>query len=88
MSAWLSMTALMIRSVWQVMNLKEFRKMLSNVDRSYDGFVSLVMAFVKMPGNSEKGLQIRDYILSNPCANSSDVLRFMITEQGLIDVSG
>ncbi len=67
------------------MNLKEFRKMLSNVDRSYDGFVSLVMSFVKMPGNSEKGLQIRDYIASNPFADSSDVLQFMITELGLVD---
>ncbi len=67
------------------MNLKEFRKMLSNVDRSYDGFVNLVMSFVKMPENSEKGLQIRDYIVSNPYANSSDVLQFMITELGLVD---
>lgn len=60
------------------MNLREFREMLNNVDRSYDGFVSLVMSFVKTPGNSEKGVQIRDYIESNPYANSSDVLRFMI----------
>ena len=67
------------------MNLKEFRNMLVNVDRSYDGFVSLVMSFVKMPGNTEKGLKIRDYIVSNPYANSSDVLRFMITELGLVD---
>ena len=67
------------------MNLKEFKIMLKNVDKSYDGFVNLVMSFVKMPGNSEKELQIRDYIVSNPYANSSDVLNFMITELGLLD---
>lgn len=67
------------------MNLKELKKMLRSVDKSYDGFVSLVMSFVKMPGNSEKELQIKEYIESNPYANSSDVLQFMITELGLVD---
>ena len=67
------------------MNMREFKNMLINVDRSYDGFVSLVISFVKMPGNGEKGIQIRDYIASNPYANSSDVLQFMIAELGLAD---
>ncbi len=65
--------------------MRDFRKILCNVDRSYDGFVSLVISFVKMPGNSEKEIQIRDYITSNPYANSSDVLQFMITELGMAE---
>ena len=69
------------------MTMREFREILRNVDRSYDDFVSLVITYIKIPGNRSKALQIRDYIESNPFADSSDVLQFMINELGMADVS-
>ncbi|MBR3305859.1 MAG: hypothetical protein IKI75_01230 [Lachnospiraceae bacterium] len=69
------------------MTMREFREILRNVDRSYDDFVSLVITYIKIPGNRSKALQIRDYIESSPFADSSDVLQFMINELGMADVS-
>ena len=65
------------------MNINELKEMLYSVDRSYDDFVSLVVSFVKAPGTSAKEFLIRDYIVSHPHANSSDVLEYMITELGM-----
>lgn len=65
------------------MNINELKEMLYSVDRSYDDFVSLVVSFVKIPENSSKGILIRDYIVSHPRANSSDVLEYMISELGM-----
>lgn len=60
--------------------MDEFRELLKNVDRSYDGFVHAVISYVKMPGNAGKQMVIEDYIKDHPDANSSDVLQFMIEE--------
>ena len=67
------------------MEMKEFRKLLYSVDRSYDDFVSLVISFVMIPGNKNKITCIRDFIVSNPQANSSDVLEYMIKELGMAE---
>lgn len=67
------------------MTLREFREMLYGVKRSYDDFVSLVITFVKMPGNREKGALIKDFIEMHPGADSSDVLRYMIEELGMVE---
>ena len=67
------------------MTMREFRELLYSVDRSYDDFVSLVISFIKIPGNRSKGLQIRDYIVAHPYANSSDVLQFMISDLGMAE---
>lgn len=69
------------------MNTNELRELLYTVERSYDDFVSLVISFVKLPGNSDKESLIKDYILSHPCTDSSDVLKFMIDELGMANVS-
>ena len=66
------------------MNTNELKELLYSVDRSYDDFVSLVVSFVKNPGNSSKGLLIRDYIICHPLANSCDVLEYMINELGMV----
>ena len=65
------------------MNTNELRELLYSVDRSYDDFVSMVVSFVKIPENSSKDILIRDYIVYHPCANSSDVLEYMISELGM-----
>ena len=65
------------------MTMREFRRLLYSVDRSYDDFVSLVITFVKMPGNRMKGMMIKSYIESHPYADSSDVLQYMIEELGM-----
>ena len=65
------------------MNINELKEMLYSVDRSYDDFVSLVVSFVRIPENSSKDILIRDYIVSHPRANSSDVLEYMISELGM-----
>ena len=62
--------------------MNEFRKLLKNVDRSYDGFVHAVISYVKTPGNEGKQAVIEEYIKEHPQANSSDVLQFMIEETG------
>ena len=67
------------------MTMREFRELLYSVDRSYDDFVSLVISFIKIPGNRSKGLLIRDYIEAHPYANSSDVLQFMISDLGMAE---
>ena len=67
------------------MTMKEFRELLLGVDRSYDDFVSLVISFVKMPENTGKAGEIRDYIQSHPFADSSDVLKYMVENLGLAE---
>lgn len=69
------------------MTMGEFRELLQGVSRSYDDFVSLVISFVKMPGNRVKGTMIRDFIEAHPQADSSDVLQYMISELGLVDIT-
>ena len=69
------------------MNTNELKELLYTVERSYDDFVSLVISFVKLPGNFDKECLIKDYILSHPCADSSDVLKFMIDELGMANIS-
>ena len=68
------------------MDINSFRELLKNVDRSYEDFVSLVITFVKMPGNYEKIVQIENYIRENPLANSGDVLQYMIEKLGMLDI--
>ena len=65
------------------MDLREFRKMLCDVDRSYEWFVSLVISFIRMSENNDKAALISDFIQTNPTANSSDVIEYMINELGL-----
>ncbi|MBR5968879.1 MAG: hypothetical protein IK016_00885 [Lachnospiraceae bacterium] len=67
--------------------MREFRELLYGVHRSYDDFVSLVVTYVKMPGNSPKALLIKDYIEAHPYADSSDVLQYMIRELGMTDTA-
>ena len=69
------------------MNTNELRELLYTVERSYEDFVSLVISFVKLSGNSDKESLIKDYILSHPWADSSDVLKFMIDELGMANIS-
>ena len=69
------------------MTMREFRELLYKVDRSYDDFVSLVISYIKLPGNRSKALLIRDYIESHPFSDSSDVLQFMVEELGMADMS-
>ena len=66
--------------------MTDFRKLLKNVDRSYDDFVHAVISYIKTPGNEGKQSVIEDYILSHPEANSSDVLQFMIEETDFFPV--
>ena len=66
------------------MTMREFRELLYSVDKSYDDFVSLVITFIKMPGNRVKSALIKNYIESNPGVDSSDVLQYMISELGLV----
>ena len=56
---------------------------ITRYDNRDDDFVSLVVSFVKIPENSSKDILIRDYIVSHPRANSSDVLEYMISELGM-----
>ena len=58
--------------------MTEFREMLNNVNRSYTDFVHAVMTYVNTPGNEKKRFMIEEYIRSNPTANSSDVLQFIV----------
>ncbi len=60
--------------------MNDFRELLKNVDRSYDGFVHAVISYVKTPGNEGKQAVIEEFIKEHPQANSSDVLQFMIEE--------
>ena len=60
--------------------MNDFRELLKNVDRSYDGFVHAVISYVRTPGNEAKQAMIEEFIKDHPKANSSDVLRFMIEE--------
>lgn len=69
------------------MNTNELRELLYTVNKSYDDFVSLVISFVKLPGNTDKENIIKDFILSHPYADSSDVLKFMIDELGMANIS-
>lgn len=62
--------------------MDDFRELLKNVDRSYDGFVHAVMSYVKMPGNEDKKDLIERYIVLHPESNSSDILQFMIEKTG------
>ena len=62
--------------------MDEFRVLLRNVDRSYDGFVHAVMTYVQSNGNEDKKELIEGYIHLHPEANSSDVLQFMLEETG------
>ena len=64
-----------------------FRELLNQVDRSYDGFVHAVMSYVKTPGNEDKKDLIEQYILLHPESNSSDVLQFMIDETGFEELA-
>ncbi|MBO6214232.1 MAG: hypothetical protein J6N76_01700 [Lachnospiraceae bacterium] len=63
----------------------EFRIMLQNVERSYEGFVHAVISYIKTPGNEYKKDMIEKYILDNPTVNSSDVLEYMINETGFFE---
>lgn len=63
-----------------------FKELLKQVDRSYDGFVHAVMSYVKTPGNEKKKDLIEQYILLHPESNSSDVLQFMLEETGFLRV--
>lgn len=56
---------------------------ITRYDNRDDDFVSLVVSFVKISENSSKDILIRDYIVSHPRANSSDVLEYMISELGM-----
>ncbi len=67
--------------------MNDFRKMLMQVDRSYDGFVHAVISYVKIPGNEEKQEMIEQYIRMHPNANSSDVLQYMVEETGFFEVA-
>ncbi len=58
--------------------MNDFRELLENVDRSYDGFVHAVISYIRIPGNETKQAVIEEYIKEHPNANSSDVLQFMI----------
>ncbi len=69
------------------MSINDFRKMLENVDRSYDDFVSSVISYVRIPGNENVMDEIILYIESNPLANSADVLKFMLRDVRSKDVS-
>ncbi len=64
--------------------MENFRNMLLQVDRSYDGFVHAVITYVKTPGNEGKQKMIEEFIRSHPNANSSDVLKFMIEKTGFV----
>ncbi len=70
------------------MDMREFRKLLCSVDRSYNDFVSLVITFVEIPENSNKITYIKDFIVSHPSANSSDVLEYMVKELGMVESTG
>ena len=65
--------------------MDEFRELLKNVDRSYDGFVHAVMSYVKTPGNEDKKELIERYIILHPESNSSDILQFMIEKTGFFE---
>ena len=56
---------------------------ITRYDNRDNDFVSLVVSFVRIPENSSKDILIQDYIVSNPRANSSDVLEYMISELGM-----
>ena len=58
--------------------MSDFRHLLENVDRSYDGFIHAVISYIKMPGNEYKKEIIEDYIRSVSQVSSSDVLKFMV----------
>lgn len=64
----------------EVMAIQDFRKILLQVDGSYDAFVDMVIRYVEMTGNYSKVPLIAQYIDDNPYADSSDVLHYMVSE--------
>ena len=66
--------------------MEDFRVLLRNVDGYYDGFEHAVISYIKMPGNDYKKDIIEEFIRTNPTANSSDVLEYMINDTGFWDV--
>ncbi len=58
--------------------MNDFRELLKNADRSYDGFVHADISCVKAPGNEGEQAVIEGFIKEHPQAKSSDVLHFMI----------
>lgn len=62
------------------MAIKDFRRLLMQVDRSYDAFVDMVLSSVSKSGNSYAVPVIAEYIHDNPTADCRDVLHYMSSE--------
>ena len=66
------------------MAMKEFRELLMDVDRSYEGFVDMVTGYIMMTGNYDKMAVVADYINENPDVDSSGVLHYVVDELGIL----
>ena len=66
------------------MAMKEFREILMDVDRSYEGFVDMVTGYIMMTGNYDKMAVVADYINENPDIDSSGVLHYVVDELGIL----
>ena len=66
------------------MAMKEFREILMDIDRSYEGFVDTIANYIMMTGNYDKMAVVADYINDNPGVDSSEVLHYMVDELGIL----
>ena len=63
----------------------EFKQLLRNLNDSYEDFVAGVMAFIDLPGNSQKAYAIADFIRLHPEAGGPEVIQFMTDELDFIE---
>ena len=62
------------------MAIKDFRRLLMQIDRSYDAFVEMVISSVNKSNNRDAVPVIAEYIHDNPEADCKDVLYYMSSE--------
>lgn len=62
------------------MAIKDLKRLLMQIDRSYDAFVEMVLSCVSKSNNRDMVPVIAEYINDNPSADCKDVLYYMSNE--------